>query len=241
MKPTKFTTKQNEKDRERLQAAEQERERELQRQKQKTALQESYKEMLNNLISTNIVKPTNVEAQRILNILDELVEDIEILSFLDTDFLINFLNLNNNTIRSFKESIDKFTPQTFELLRTEAKLEYDYHAITKPEEEDIKEKKEDEENEEGNEENKEEEKIDEEEKRKEDERKQQEIEKYRDQLAENLKELLRALRKNDTDFNVLKVKYRNFVCLFECFILNVKTAYKYKFINLQMYSSCILF
>jgi hypothetical protein len=206
MKPTKFTTKQNEKDRERLQAAEQERERELQRQKQKKALQESYNEMLNNLISTNIVKPTNVEAQRILNILDELVHDIEILSYLDTDFLMNFYVASPTTPKNFKENLEKFTPKTLDLLRKEAKLEFDYHEITKPEEEDVKEKKEDEENEEGNEENKEEEKIDEEEKRKEDERKQQEIEKCRDNLAENLKELLRIFRKNDMDFTVLKVK-----------------------------------
>lgn len=70
----------------------------------------------------------------------------------------------------------------------------------------MKEKKENEEDEEINEEDKEkEEKIDEEEKRKQEEKKQQEIEKCRDNLGENLKNLLRAIRNNEADFHILKV------------------------------------
>ena len=69
----------------------------------------------------------------------------------------------------------------------------------------MKEKKENEEDEEMNEEEKEEVKIDEEEKRRAEEKKQQEIEKCRDNLSENLKFLLRAIRNNDIDFHILKV------------------------------------
>lgn len=71
----------------------------------------------------------------------------------------------------------------------------------------MKEKKESEEEEDLNEENKEEEKIDEEEKRKAEEKKQQEIEKCRDNLSENLKFLLRAVRTNEIDFEILKVSH----------------------------------
>lgn len=72
----------------------------------------------------------------------------------------------------------------------------------------MKEKKENEEDEEINEEEKEDEKVDEEEKRKAEEKKQQEIEKCRDNLSENLKNLLRAIRTNDVDFHILKVLFK---------------------------------
>ena len=39
----------------------------------KKNLQDQLNEIINNIQSSNIVKPTNVEAQRILKILDELV------------------------------------------------------------------------------------------------------------------------------------------------------------------------
>ena len=57
----------------------------------KKTLQEIHNEYLKNIMSSNIVKPTNVEAQRILKILDELVENVEILSYIDEDFNKQFL------------------------------------------------------------------------------------------------------------------------------------------------------
>lgn len=129
---SKYNQKQ-ERERERKKEEELEKERELQKQKQKKALQETYNEMLNNLMSTNIVKPTNVEAQRILNILDLLVKDIEILSYIDTEFLLNFLE--TNIAKLPKDQIEKISPKTLELLKNQAKIEFIYHDLTKPDEE----------------------------------------------------------------------------------------------------------
>ena len=127
----KYNPKQD-KERERRKEEELERERELQKQKQKKALQDSYNEMLNNLMSTNIVKPTNVEAQRILNILDILVKDIEILSFVDTDFLFNFLDLVSTKLP--RDQMEKISPKTLELMKNQSKIEFLFHELTKPEE-----------------------------------------------------------------------------------------------------------
>lgn len=161
--------------------------------------------MLNNLISTNIVKPTNVEAQRILNILDELVKDIEILSYIDVDFLTTFLEASSP--KGLKEKLEKLTINTLDLLKNQAKIENNFHEITKPAEEDkdVKEKKENEDEEENNEEVKEEQKEDEEERKRAEEKKQQEIVKCRDELIENLKNLLRMIRTNNNDYNIIKV------------------------------------
>jgi len=127
----KYNPKQD-KERERRKEEELERERELQKQKQKKALQDTYNEMLNNLMSTNIVKPTNVEAQRILNILDILVKDIEILSYVDTDFLFNFLDLNATKLP--KEQIEKISAKALDLMKNQSKIEFKFHDLTKPEE-----------------------------------------------------------------------------------------------------------
>lgn len=125
--------KQQERERERKKEEELEKERELQKQKQKKALQETYNEMLKNLISTNIVKPTNVEAQRILNILDLLVIDIEILTYIDTEFLIHFFE--TNIMKLPKDQIEKISQKTLELLKAQSKIEFKFHDLTKPEEE----------------------------------------------------------------------------------------------------------
>ena len=126
----KYNQKQD-KELQRRKEEELEKERELQKQKQKKALQDTYNEMLNNLMSTNIVKPTNVEAQRILNILDILVKDMEILSYVDSDFLINFLDFGTKLP---KDQIEKISSKTLELLKDQSKIEYKFHDLTKPEE-----------------------------------------------------------------------------------------------------------
>ena len=83
----------NNKDKEQLQLQQQQQQQkinEIEKNLQRKNFEES-NEILNNILSSNIVKPTNVEAQRVLQILNQLSTDVEVLGILDTEFVGKFL------------------------------------------------------------------------------------------------------------------------------------------------------
>lgn len=81
------------------------------------SLQETHKEMLRNIESTNIGKPTIVEAQRILKIIDSLSSNLSIFIYLDTELISKFLDVSKHNKLS-KELVQKLTPRCSELLKS---------------------------------------------------------------------------------------------------------------------------
>lgn len=81
------------------------------------SLQETHKEMLKNIESTNIGKPTIVEAQRILKIIDNLSANLAIFIYLDTELIGKFLDVTKHSKLS-KDLVQKLTPKCFELLKS---------------------------------------------------------------------------------------------------------------------------
>ena len=67
--------------------------KEKQQQKEAEVQSDQHNQILNNLIEQNFAKPTNVEAQRIIKIIDELLSNMEILQYLDSEFISGFHNL----------------------------------------------------------------------------------------------------------------------------------------------------
>lgn len=57
---------------------------------QQTSIQEKHREILNSMMHSNIMKPTNVEAQRILKVCEEWCQNVEILQYIHKDFISSF-------------------------------------------------------------------------------------------------------------------------------------------------------
>ena len=62
--------------------------------KKKRNIQESNIEIINNLKHT-LSKPTIVDAQRTLKIMDKLIDNLGIFLYLDTDFIMKFNDISN--------------------------------------------------------------------------------------------------------------------------------------------------
>jgi len=78
--------------------------------------------MINNLKQT-LGKPTIVEAQRTLKILEKLIERIAIFLNLDSDFVIKFNEHNNpQKLKLNKNLMQELSPQVLDLIVKEAKM-----------------------------------------------------------------------------------------------------------------------
>lgn len=87
------------------------------------SLQEAHAQVLKN-IHQNIGKPTIVEAQRILRILDGLYDSLITFMYLDTEFIARFLGTGKNKLP--EDQVKKLSKQGYELLYNQAELEAKY-------------------------------------------------------------------------------------------------------------------
>lgn len=79
-------------------------------------------EIINNLKQT-LGKPTIVEAQRTLKILEKVIERINIFLNLDSDFVVKFNEHNNSQkLKLNKALIQELSPPVLDLIIKEAKL-----------------------------------------------------------------------------------------------------------------------
>ena len=78
---------------------------------QQRSLQENHQEILNNLQSTIIGKPTIVEAQRVLKVIDHLIANLETFIYLDAEFVSRF-----SAGRFQKDLIQNLSEDTLQLL-----------------------------------------------------------------------------------------------------------------------------
>ena len=79
-------------------------------------------EIINNLKQT-LGKPTIVEAQRTLKILERLIERIAIFLNLDSDFVVKFNEINNpQKLKLNKTLIQELNPNVLDLIVKQAKL-----------------------------------------------------------------------------------------------------------------------
>jgi hypothetical protein len=86
-------------------------------------------EIINNLKQT-LGKPTIVEAQRTLKIVEKTIDRINIFLNLDTDFILKFNEYNNaQKLKLNKVLIQELSPEVFDLIMKEAKLEQEFKAL----------------------------------------------------------------------------------------------------------------
>ncbi|KAL4491985.1 hypothetical protein ABPG72_008406 [Tetrahymena utriculariae] len=143
------------------------------------SLQETHKEMLKNIESTNIGKPTIVEAQRILKIIDNLSTNLTIFIYLDSELISKFLDVAKHSKLS-KDLVSKLSQRCLDLLKSQAEIEAKFKPYaslldqSNKEAEDVEEEK----------------MID--------------AERLRMQLENNFKDLVRHLRNSPEDFEIIK-------------------------------------
>lgn len=103
-----------------------------QKQQQKEAEEQSeqHNAILQNLIEQNFAKPTNVEAQRIIKIIDELLINMEILCYLDADFISNFMQQDMLTDLFDPNLVESLSPQILQYLNYQSKLEAKFTELT---------------------------------------------------------------------------------------------------------------
>jgi len=96
----------------------------LQNPKPKKNAYETNIEIINNLKNT-LSKPTIVEAQRTLKIMEKLIENISVFLYLDSDFISKFNDIGNpqKTTKLNKGLVQELAADTLELFMKEAKLE----------------------------------------------------------------------------------------------------------------------
>jgi hypothetical protein len=136
-------------------------------------------EIINNLKQT-LGKPTIVEAQRTLKILEKLIERINIFLNLDTDFVLKFNEVHNaQKLKLNKTLIQQLSHDVLELIIKEAKLEQEFKTLAVIEGQ-LKEN-----------ENVEEEKV-------------QEYQRCKKDMEYNFRSLLRSLEKSPNDIEILK-------------------------------------
>jgi len=86
-------------------------------------------EIINNLKQT-LSKPTIVEAQRTLKIMEKLIERISIFMNLDTEFIIKFNEINNpQKFRLNKTLVNELEPEVLEAIIKQAKMESEFRVF----------------------------------------------------------------------------------------------------------------
>jgi len=72
-------------------------------------------------------KPTIVEAQRTLKILERLIDRIAIFLNLDSDFIVKFNEINNpQKVKLNRALLQELSPPVLDLLVKEAKMELEF-------------------------------------------------------------------------------------------------------------------
>ena len=136
-------------------------------------------EIINNLKQT-LSKPTIVEAQRTLKIMEKLIDRVGLFLYLDSEFLIKFNEINNpQKLKLNKTLIQELSPEVLELVVREARMEIEFKSFASVEQQ-LKDG-----------EVVEEEKI-------------KEYERAKKDMAYSFKSLLRALEKRPQDVEILK-------------------------------------
>ena len=147
-----------------------------------------HRDMLNNIQSTQIGKPTQVEAQRILKIMDNLYSNLGIMQYLDHDFVIKFQDMKTQQ-KLQKDLVNALSAQAKEYLIRQAEIEVKFKPLIQFLENT--EKKQEGEGEQ------------EEDKEKEKEKKNQ-FERTLNEMRDNFKSLVRYLRSNPQDEELIK-------------------------------------
>lgn len=113
----------------------------VQRKITQKSIQTVHQEILKNIESTNIGKPTIVEAQRILRIIEHLYENLNRFIYLDADFISRFLEAHKAKLS--KELYNKLSDKCRDLLTKQAELESKYRPFLarSPEEQQLDEEK----------------------------------------------------------------------------------------------------
>ena len=141
-------------------------------------------EIINNLKQT-LGKPTIVQAQRTLKILEKLIERINIFLNLDSDFIIKFNEISNPAkCKLNKALVQELSPAVLDLIVKEAKLEVEFKGLAVIEQQ-LRDA-----------ENIEEEKV-------------QEYNRVKKDMEYNFRSLVRALEKHTNDVQVLKSLKQN--------------------------------
>lgn len=136
-------------------------------------------EIINNLKQT-LGKPTIVEAQRTLKILEKLIERIAIVMHLDSEFVMKFNEINNpQKFKLNRTLVQELSPQIQETLINQAKMESEYRTFAQLEQQ-IKDG----------------EVVEEE--------KQKEYERVKKDMAYTFKSLIRGLERHPADIEIIK-------------------------------------
>lgn len=136
-------------------------------------------EIINNLKQT-LGKPTIVEAQRTLKILEKLIDRIAIVMHLDSEFVVKFNEpLNSGKFKLNRTIVQELSPKIREALMGQAKMEIEFRVFAQLEQQ-IKDG-----------EQVEEEKL-------------KEYESIRKDMAYTFKTLVRALEKSPSDLEIIK-------------------------------------
>ncbi|KAM3142601.1 hypothetical protein pb186bvf_005260 [Paramecium bursaria] len=143
------------------------------------SLQENHQEILNNLMSTIVGKPTIVEAQRVLKVIDQLILNLETFMYLDADLVQRFYSGKFQ-----KDIIQNLTEETLQLLQKQAEIEQKFKFYVNLDQV-----------------NKEGEEID--------EAKKQESERLEKLLQENFRNLIRRIQHSPKDLEILRLLKSN--------------------------------
>ncbi|KRX00060.1 hypothetical protein PPERSA_07257 [Pseudocohnilembus persalinus] len=87
-------------------------------------IQDQHNELIKNIQSTNIGKPTIVEAQRILQIFEGLQFNLQIFQYFDSEFIGKFIDIQKGKLS--KELIKQLSQEALEILKEQAEIEAKY-------------------------------------------------------------------------------------------------------------------
>lgn len=86
-------------------------------------------EIINNIKQT-LSKPTIVEAQRTLKILQKMIDRIGLFLYLDSEFIMKFNEINNpQKLKLNKTLIQELSPKILDLVVKEAKMEAEFRSF----------------------------------------------------------------------------------------------------------------
>jgi len=82
---------------------------------------ETHAQIIKNIKSSSTIKPTIVDAQRVLKVFDELYQRINIFIYLDSEFVSKFLDISKGRLP--KDIVKKMSEETKTLLAHQAEIE----------------------------------------------------------------------------------------------------------------------
>ena len=87
----------------------------------KSALSNKTAQLLSQMSISNQSKPTNVEAQRILTIIEALIDKVQVVAYLDGEFMGNFTDSSRS--KATEEFLNILTEKTGKMIIKEGELE----------------------------------------------------------------------------------------------------------------------